>query len=97
MTCENPEVQAAPTRIALRRAIRAVSHPRELAYRRLVRRRFEDRFLHDRSALDAYEAEIRESGLLEHIRARRIEYDALLAASGNDSYTPGGIGLAERI
>ena len=82
---------------SLRRALRAASHPRELAHRRRVRRRFEDAFLHDPRALRAYEAEIRESGLLEHIRERRREYDALLAASGADGYTPGGIGLAERI
>ena len=77
--------------------LRAAAHPRELAHRRLVRRRFEDAFLHDRRALGAYEQEIRASGLLEHIRQRRQEYDALLAASGNGGYTPGGIGLAERI
>jgi predicted O-methyltransferase YrrM len=82
---------------SLRRAIRAAAHPRELAYRRLIRRRFEDRFLHDRRALAAYEAEIEESGLLEHLRQKRAEYDALLAASGSDGYTPGGIGLQERI
>jgi predicted O-methyltransferase YrrM len=76
--------------------MRAASHPRELAYRRRVRRRFEDTFLHDRKALAGYEAEIRESGLLDHIRAKRREYDALLAAGGGD-YTPGGIGLEERI
>jgi predicted O-methyltransferase YrrM len=82
---------------SLRRAFRAAAHPRELAQQRLVRRRFEDAFLHDRKALGAYEAEIRESGLVDHIREKRREYDALLAASGNGGYTPGGIGLAERI
>jgi predicted O-methyltransferase YrrM len=97
---------AASTRAALRRsgayrslrqALRAAAHPRELARRRLVRRRFEDAFLHDRQALDSFEREIGESGLLDHIRQKRVEYDALLAASGSHGYTPGGIGLAERI
>jgi len=107
MTCENRGVPAAAsTRAALarsgayrslRRALRAAAHPHELARRRLVRRRFEDAFLHDRQALGSYEREIQESGLLDHIREKRQEYDALLAASGNDGYTPGGIGLAERI
>ncbi len=82
---------------SLRRALRAAAHPRESAHRRLVRRRFEDAFLHDRRALGGYERELRESGLLEHIRGKRIEYDALLAASGTDGYTPGGIGITERI
>ena len=82
---------------SLRRALRAAAHPRESAHRRLVRRRFEDAFLHDRDALAAYEQEIRASGLLDHIREKRREYDALLAASGSDGYTPGGIGLSERI
>ena len=55
---ENPGVPAAAsTRAALarsgayrslRRALRAASHPRELADRRRIRRRFEDEFLHDR-------------------------------------------------
>jgi predicted O-methyltransferase YrrM len=102
VTCENPA--AVPALLArsrtyrsLRRALRAAAHPRELAHRRLVRRRFEDAFLHDRQALGSYEREIQESGLLDHIREKRQEYDALLAASGSDGYTPGGIGLAERI
>jgi predicted O-methyltransferase YrrM len=106
MTCENRGVPAASTRAAfarsgayrsLRRALRAAAHPRELAHRRLVRRRFEDVFLHDRQALGSYEREIQASGLLDHIREKRQEYDALLAASGSDGHTPGGIGLAERI
>jgi predicted O-methyltransferase YrrM len=82
---------------SLRRVLRAAAHPRALAHRRLTRRRFVDEFLHDRKALGTYEAEIEESGLVEHIREKRREYDALLAASGTDGCTPGGIGLAERI
>jgi predicted O-methyltransferase YrrM len=81
---------------SLRNALRAAAHPRELAFQRRLRRRFEDGFLHDRRALSAYEREIRESGLLDHIRQKRREYDAHLATTGGDGYTPGGIGLAER-
>jgi predicted O-methyltransferase YrrM len=101
VTCENPAVPAllarSSTYRSLRRALRSAAHPRALAQRRLVRRRFEDAFLHDRGALGSYEREIRQSGLLDHIRQKRIEYDELLAASGSDGYTPGGIGLEERI
>lgn len=73
------------------------AHPRELAFQRRIRRGFVDAFLHDRQALARYEEEIRESGLLEHIRAKRREYDAIVGATVGDGYTPGGIGLAERI
>jgi hypothetical protein len=82
---------------SLRRALRAATHPREVIFRRQVRRRFREEFLHDAKALAAYEREIRSSGLLEHIRDKRREFDALLAAAGADGYTPGGIGLEERI
>jgi predicted O-methyltransferase YrrM len=82
---------------SLRQALRVASHPRELAFRRQVRRRFEDEFLRDRKALASYEREIRASGLLGHIREKRREYDALLAGAGGDGYTPGGIGVDERI
>lgn len=81
---------------SVRRALRTAAHPRELAFRRRVRRRFEDAFLHDRRALAGYEEEIARSGLLEHIREKRREYEARLAATGGDGYTPGGIGLSER-
>jgi predicted O-methyltransferase YrrM len=82
---------------SLRRALRVAAHPRELAFQRQIRRGFEDSFLHDRRALASYEDEIRRSGLLEHIREKRREYDAVVGASGSDGYTPGGIGIAERI
>jgi len=78
---------------SFRRALRTAAHPRELAFRRRIRRDFVESFLHDRGALESYEQEIGRSGLLEHIRERRREYDA---AVRDESYTPGGIGLAER-
>lgn len=81
---------------SLRRALRAAAHPRELAFQRRVRGGFESRFLGDPRALAAYEEEIRQSGLLEHVRQKRKEYDAIVGAAGGDGYTPGGIGLAER-
>jgi len=81
---------------SFRRTLRRAAHPRELAFQRRVRRGFESRFLGDPSALSAYEEEIRESGLLEHVREKRKEYDAIVGAAAGDGYTPGGIGLAER-
>ena len=81
---------------SLRRALRAAAHPRELAFQRRVRAGFESRFLGDPRALAAYEEEIRQSGLLEHVRQKRQEYDAIVGAAGGEGYTPGGIGLAER-
>lgn len=80
----------------LRRSLRQAAHPRELAFQRRVRSGFESRFLGDPRALATYEEEIRESGLLEHIRQKRREYDAALGAGGGEGYTPGGIGLVER-
>ena len=81
---------------SVRRTLRRAAHPRELAFQRRVRRGFESGFLRDSSALGVYEEEIRQSGLLEHIRQRRKEYDAIVGVVGSDGYTPGGIGLAER-
>ena len=80
----------------IRRTLRQATHPRELAFQRRVRRGFETGFLRDPDALGAYEEEIRQSGLLDHVRQKRKEYDAIVGASGDDGYTPGGIGLAER-
>ena len=82
---------------SLRRVLRAATNPRDVTYHRRLRNRFEDEFLGERGALARYEAEIRESGILDHIRERRREYDALIAASGREGYTTGAIGLAERI
>jgi hypothetical protein len=78
---------------SLRRTLRTAAHPRELAFQRRVRSGFETRFLRDPRALAGYEEEIRQSGLLEHVRQKRKEYDAI---AGGEGYTPGGIGLAER-
>lgn len=75
--------------------MRSAAHPRELAFQRRTRTHFESSFLHDRGALAIYEDEIRRSGLLEHIRQKRREYDELFGG-GSNGYTPGGIGLAER-
>jgi len=86
----------ASARRSLKRAVRAASNPRDVAYRRRLRRRFEDDFLGERGALARYEQEIAESGIVSHIREKRREYDALLAASGQEGYTTGAIGLAER-
>jgi predicted O-methyltransferase YrrM len=81
---------------SLRRTLRKAAHPRELAFQRRIRRGFEGSFLRDPHALATYEEEIRQSGLLEHIRDKRREYEAIVGASAGDGYTPGGIGLAER-
>jgi predicted O-methyltransferase YrrM len=81
---------------SLRRALHTAAHPRELAFQRRIRIGFESSFLDDPHALAAYEEEIRQSGLLEHVREKRREYDAIVDASGGDGYTPGGIGLGER-
>jgi hypothetical protein len=82
---------------SLRRALRSAAHPRELALQRRTRRSFEDSFLGGRGTLAGYEEEIRQSGLLEHVRERRREYDSLVSGAGNGGYTPGGIGVSERI
>ena len=79
---------------SLRRALRSAAHPRRHAFQRRIRRNLVESFLHDPQALESYEREIRKSGLLEHIRDKRREYDALVSG---DSYTPGGIGVAERM
>ena len=86
----------ASARRSLKRAVRAASNPRDVAYRRRLRHRFEDDFLRERGALARYEREIAESGIHDHIRQKRVEYDALLAASRQEGYTTGAIGLAER-
>ena len=91
-----PSLRSSGAYRSLRRTLRRAAHPRELAFQRQVRRGFESRFLDDPGALAAYEEEIRESGLLEHVREKRKEYDAIVGAAGGDGYTPGGIGLAER-
>jgi hypothetical protein len=87
----------ASARRSLKRAVRAASNPRDVAYRRRLRRRFEDELLGERGALARYEQEIVDSGIANHIREKRREYDALLAASGQEGYTTGAIGLAERV
>ncbi len=73
--------------------MRTAAHPRELAFQRRIRRNFVESFLHDRRVLASYEQEIRRSGLLEHLWDKRREYDAVVQG---ESYTPGGIGIAER-
>jgi predicted O-methyltransferase YrrM len=87
----------ASARRSFKRAVRAASNPRDVAYRRRLRRRFEDEFLGERGALDRYEREIRDSGIVDHMREKRREYDALIAAAGGEGYTTGAIGLAERV
>ena len=80
-------------------ALSGAAWPAESADGRLslALRGFESRFLRDPRALATYEEEIRQSGLLEHVRQKRKEYDALVGSSaGGGGYTPGGIGLAER-
>ena len=90
-----PSLRSSGAYRSFRRTLRRAAHPRELAFQRRVRSGFESRFLGDPRALAAYEEEIRESGLLEHVRRKRKEYDAIAGGAGGD-YTPGGIGLAER-
>lgn len=85
----------ASARRTVKRVVRAAANPRDVAYRRRLRRRFED-FLGERGALARYESELEQSGIVDHIRAKRREYDALLAAAGREGYTTGAIGLAER-
>jgi len=83
---------------SIRRAMRTAAHPRELAFQRRVRRSFVESFLDNPRALASYEQEIRRSGLLEHIREKRREYDALVQSHDEQHhYTPGGVGVAERV
>ena len=92
-----PSLRSSGAYRAVRRTLRRAAHPRELAFQRRVHAGFESRFLRDPRALATYEEEIRQSGLLEHVRQKRKEYDALVGSSaGGGGYTPGGIGLAER-
>ena len=88
-SCENRAVSSLRSSLArsgayrsLRRTLRRAAHPRELAFQRRVRRGFEERVPPRLERARHYEEEIRQSGLLEHIREKRKEYDAIVGAPG---------------
>lgn len=81
--------------VPVRRAARAALRPGNLLAARQIRRRFVRSYLGDRAALAVYERELRASGLLEHMNARRAEFRAARDRAGADGFTIGALGLPE--
>jgi hypothetical protein len=75
----------------LYRAVRHVRHPRRLLDAQQIRAGVA-RFLGGRKVLAAYEREVRESGLLEHLFEKGQEHHAAVAGSG---HSLGAIGYTE--
>ena len=69
---------SSPTLIRVRRAARAALHPRRLLDEQRINRTFATQFLGGRGALSAYEREVRESGLVEHLRDRAREFQQVV-------------------
>ena len=75
----------------LYRAVRDVRHPGPALERRRIRDEVAG-FLGGRDVLDAYEGEVRGSGLMEHLLAKGREHHEAVAASG---HSLGAIGYTE--
>jgi hypothetical protein len=77
----------------LYRAVRSLRHPRRLVEARRIRAEVA-RFLGGENVLAAYEREVRESGLQEHLLERGREHQAAVGGSGHSlgaiGYTEGG-------
>jgi predicted O-methyltransferase YrrM len=79
----------------LYRAARIARHPRRFADARRIRSEFVQRVLGgDAAALAGYEAELRKTGLREHLLERGREHKAAVERSG-EQFTLGAIGYAE--
>jgi Methyltransferase domain len=83
-----------PLRKAARVARELARAPRRIARDREIRRRFVSRFLRDPELLAVYEQEIRDSGLLEHLREKRREF---IDAARGTGYTIGAIEFTEGV
>ena len=68
----------------LHRAVRTSLRPRTVVRERLIRRGFVSSYLGDHGALAAYELEVRESGLPEHLKARRREFAEAIRGIDDD-------------
>jgi predicted O-methyltransferase YrrM len=81
----------------LRRAARAALRPRQTLAAERARRSLVSGFLHDRGALAAYEREVRESGLVEHLRDKAAEWRTTVSAANVELplYTMGTITYRE--
>ena len=66
----------------LYRAARDVRHPRRAAERRRIREEVAG-FLGGRAALERYEREVRESGLVEHLLQKGREQHEAVTAAGH--------------
>jgi methyltransferase family protein len=79
-------------RRTLHRAARTARHPKRALEARRIRSDLVDRFFGKRAELDAYEHEVRTSGLIDHLLYRAHEHKATIGG-----HSLGNIGYAEGI
>jgi hypothetical protein len=73
------------TPVPVRRAVRAALRPGDLLRAERLRRDFVSSFLGDNRKLAQYSREVRESGLVEHLRERGREFQQTVAELGEQS------------
>jgi predicted O-methyltransferase YrrM len=79
-------------RRTLHRAVRTARHPRRAAEARRIRSDLVEHFFGNRATLDAYEHEVRTSGLIEHLLQRAHEHKTTMGGEhslGNIGYSEG--------